>query len=42
MVDRSYWVIDEQGMVIDGKAGVGPNQSVRRALEAVNINTAAV
>jgi len=42
MVDRSYWVIDENGIVIDGKAGIGPNQSVRRALEAVNINTATV
>jgi thioredoxin-dependent peroxiredoxin len=42
MVDRSYWVIDEQGIVIDGKAGIGPNESVRRALEAVNINVASV
>lgn len=42
IIDRSYWVIDEQGIVIAGKAGIGPNQSVRRALEAVNISAASV
>ena len=41
-IERSYWVIDEQGKVIDGKAGISPNSSVRRALEAVNIQTAGV
>jgi peroxiredoxin Q/BCP len=42
LVDRSYWVIDEHGIVIDGKVGVSPNSSVRRTLEAVNVHTASV
>jgi peroxiredoxin Q/BCP len=42
MVDRSYWVMDENGIIVDGKVGIGPNQSVRRALEAVNIKVAGV
>ncbi len=33
--NRSYWVIDEQGMVIDAQLGISPGESVRRALQAV-------
>lgn len=32
---RSYWVIGENGMVIDGQVGVGPGESVARALAAI-------
>lgn len=32
---RSYWVIDEQGVVIDKQIGVGPQESVEKALAAV-------
>jgi thioredoxin-dependent peroxiredoxin len=29
---RSYWVIDENGAIIDGQVGVGPKESVEKAL----------
>jgi peroxiredoxin Q/BCP len=32
---RSYWVIDENGLVIDGQVGVGPGESVQRALHTI-------
>ncbi len=32
---RSYWVLDENGRIIDMQIGVGPRQSVERALKAV-------
>jgi thioredoxin-dependent peroxiredoxin len=32
---RSFWVIDENGIVLDGKVGVGPGESVARALRAI-------
>ncbi len=35
MVNRSYWVIDEDGVVIDQQINVAPKDSVRRALAAV-------
>lgn len=35
MVNRSYWVIDERGVLIDQKINISPGASVRRALEAV-------
>lgn len=41
-IERSYFVIDERGIVIDGKVGVSPGGSVSRALKTLNINTTAV
>jgi peroxiredoxin Q/BCP len=38
MIQRSYWVIDEQGTLIDKKVPVSPGDSVKRALEAVQID----
>ena len=35
MVMRSYWVIDEQGIVISAQVGVGPTDSVEKALKAI-------
>jgi thioredoxin-dependent peroxiredoxin len=32
---RSVWVIDENGFVLDGKVGVGPGESLARALSAI-------
>jgi thioredoxin-dependent peroxiredoxin len=32
---RSVWVIDENGVILDGKVGVGPGESVVRALTAI-------
>ncbi len=29
---RSYWVIDEKGVIIDGQVGVGPKESAEKAL----------
>lgn len=29
---RSYWVIDENGVIIDGQVGVGPKESAEKAL----------
>jgi len=33
--NRSYWVLDEEGIVIDMQLGVSPEQSVSRALNAL-------
>ena len=33
--NRSYWVLDEEGVVIDMQLGVSPEQSVTRALSAL-------
>ncbi len=35
-VNRSYWLIDENGVIIDVKLGVSPEQSVTRALKALS------
>ncbi len=35
MTNRSYIVIDENGIVIDQQIGVGPNESAKKALDAV-------
>jgi peroxiredoxin Q/BCP len=32
---RSYWVIDENGIVIDMQIGIAPGESVKKALKAV-------
>ncbi len=32
---RSYWVVDEKGVLIAQKVGIGPNDSVIKALQAV-------
>lgn len=32
---RSYWVLDAQGILIDQQIGVGPKDSVQKALKAV-------
>ena len=32
---RSYWVIDEAGLLVDQQIGVGPLESVQKALAAV-------
>ncbi len=37
---RSYWVVDEEGMIIDMQIGVGPQESVDKALRAVQGATA--
>jgi len=34
--NRSFWVINEEGVVIDAKLGVSPEQSVTRALKALS------
>ena len=34
--NRSYWVIDENGVVIDVKLGIGPEESVTRALKTLS------
>jgi peroxiredoxin Q/BCP len=36
MATRSYWVIDENGVLIDFKVGIGPKESVEAALKALN------
>lgn len=36
MINRSYWVIDENGILIDQQINVTPGTSVRKALEAVS------
>lgn len=38
---RSYWVIDENGILIDQQLGVRPGESVRKALQAVERMTTA-
>jgi peroxiredoxin Q/BCP len=35
MVNRSYWVIDENGVLIDQQINVDPKDSVKKALAAV-------
>jgi len=40
MAMRSYWVIDEQGKVIASQVGVGPTDSVEKALKAVGSTAA--
>lgn len=35
MARRSYWVIDEEGRVIDHQINAGPKESMERALQAV-------
>ncbi|MBE2267956.1 MAG: peroxiredoxin [Anaerolinea sp.] len=35
MINRSYWVIDEDGVLIDQQINVLPGTSVKKALEAV-------
>lgn len=40
MVQRSYWVVDEQGTIVDMKVPVSPGDSVKRALQAVQIDVA--
>ncbi len=34
--NRSFWVIDENGVIIDAKRGVNPDESVTRALKALS------
>jgi len=33
---RSYWVIDENGILIDQQVGVGPKDSLKKALKALD------
>ncbi|MBL8165345.1 MAG: peroxiredoxin [Anaerolineae bacterium] len=33
--NRSFWVLDEHGVVLDAQLGVSPGESVTRALKAV-------
>lgn len=40
VINRSYWVIDENGVLIDMQLNVGPKQSVEKALKAVQGVTA--
>lgn len=42
MAMRSYWVIDEQGILIAAQVGVGPTDSVEKALKAINSTATAV
>jgi len=35
MVNRSYWVIDERGILIDQQLGVDPKASVEKAIQAL-------
>ncbi len=42
MVNRSYWVIDENGALIDQQINVGPKDSVKKALAAVGESVAEV
>jgi len=35
MVKRSYWVIDEAGILIDQQLHVGPKESLEKALKAI-------
>ena len=42
MAMRSYWVIDEEGKVIASQVGVGPSDSVEKALKAVGATATAV
>lgn len=40
LIQRAYWAIDEQGRVIDARVPVGPGESVKRALQALQIELA--
>ncbi len=42
MAMRSYWVIDEEGKVIASQVGVGPSDSVEKALKAIGATATAV
>lgn len=42
MAMRSYWVIDEQGILIAAQVGVGPTDSVEKALKAISSTATAV
>jgi len=42
MAMRSYWVIDEQGKVLASQVGVGPTDSVEKALKDVGATAATV
>ncbi len=42
MAMRSYWVIDEQGILIAAQVGVGPTDSVEKALKAIGSTATAV
>lgn len=35
MISRSYWLIDENGIVLDEQIGIGPKDSVERALSSL-------
>lgn len=37
---RSCWVIDERGVLIDVQIGIGPKESVARALRALDTHAA--
>ncbi|MCA0453817.1 MAG: peroxiredoxin [Chloroflexi bacterium] len=39
MTMRSYWVIDENGKLIDAQVGVAPTDSVDKAIKALEANT---
>lgn len=41
VVNRSYYVVGEDGRIIAGKVNIGPQDSVRQALEAVDVRTEA-
>lgn len=36
MTRRSYWVIDEAGVLMDFEVGTGPTESVEKAISAIN------
>jgi thioredoxin-dependent peroxiredoxin len=36
IINRSYWVIDENGVLIDQQVGVMPKTSVEKAIQALN------
>lgn len=38
MIMRSYWVIDENGKLIDAQVGVAPTDSVDKAIKALEAN----
>lgn len=35
-INRSYWVIDENGILIDQQVGISPGASIRKAVAALN------
>ncbi|MFQ3566226.1 MAG: peroxiredoxin [Aggregatilineales bacterium] len=41
VVNRSYYVVGEDGRIIAGEVNIGPQDSVRQALEAVGVRTEA-